>query len=330
LGIENCPVNLKYIQTRDQKKWGVLIEAIERRLSNMEIVNRPVPAKWSKIREALNEYESEPFILRSDFYEICQRKSIRLNKEEADLCLSYLKSLGDLLYFEEWELSDYIFLDHNWLTEGAYYILSDKNIKKNNGGFTKHRAYSTWEKKGYSDESKKILLGLMLKDQFDLCYELRRGVFITPILLPDDKPDSKVIHADLHFRYQYGFMPHGLFSRVMVRLHRLIDEEKVWKTGVRLLDSKSGTVAEVQHLNDKDSNQPVIDIKIKGTESGVRSMLELIRYNVGQLHEDFRNLNVQEMIGCNCPACRLKMSEKRKPSLLPKCERHHFYWGNTE
>jgi len=84
-----------------------------------------------------------------------------------------------------------------------------------------------------------MLVQLLLKDKFDICYELKheKDVFITPLLLPSDKPEDWIHETNLHFRYQYNFLPHGIFSRLMVRLHEKNDSEKKWKTGVRLIDS---------------------------------------------------------------------------------------------
>lgn len=299
----------------------MLNETIEEKLSGMEIVNRPVPKKWSLIRdelEKLKNVKGEKYITKDRFYEICSKPEIGLTHEQCDLCLYYFRELGDLVYFDSRDLCTHIFLDHNWLTRGLFYILSDKQIKENNGRFTRKQAYDQWASHGYNEEEKAMLLRLLLQDKFDICYELpdEKEVFITPLLLPDDKPALWKYETNLRFRYQYGFIPHGLFSRFIVQVHERIDAEQRWKTGVRLIDAIDGdtVMAEIQQYNDPEENQQVIDIKINGSKEGCKQLLSFVRTAVDKLHKDFKNISCKERVACNCEICSGLMKKGEKPS----------------
>ncbi len=312
LQIEREEVNLWKTRGIHKARWARLNGMIEEKLSNLEIVNREVPSKWSKVREFLVEKREEKYIRLNAFLKHC-KEQIGLNKEQANLALSYLRALGDVVHFDERDLRDYIFLDHNWLTEGVYYILADESIETGKGKFTEQQAFAKWEEHGYSEEAKSMLLKLMLKNQFDLSYEVSKDTFITPLLLPVDRPKSaKPLVANLHFRFQYGFMPHGLFSRAIVRLHEKIDGEKRWKSGVFLKEGKNR--AEIQQYNDPKDNQQVIDIRIEGDQKGCKSMLDFVRTNIEHLHKEFKNLKVYRKVGCNCAVCQDRMKGGDNPS----------------
>jgi len=319
LDIESLEVNLKETRGRDKTKWRLLNETIEKKLSALEIVNRPVPVKWTLIRDELDklrELKKEKYISKDKFYDICSK--FGLTRDHSDLCLYYFRELGDLVYFQETGLYNWIFLDHNWLTQGMYYILSDKKIEKDWGKFTRKQAFDEWSQHGYNEAEKGMLLQLLLKDKFDICYEPRDepDVFITPLLLPNDKPAKWECETNLRFRYQYGFMPHGMFSRLIVRLHEKIDGEIRWKTGVRLTHETNGDVvkAEVQQYTDPEENQRVIDIKLNGGKQGCKHLLQFIRNAIENLHKEFRNMRPTIWAACNCHVCAARTKSGENPS----------------
>ncbi|MCU4154544.1 leucine-rich repeat domain-containing protein [Carboxylicivirga sp. A043] len=319
LTINSIEVNLNQIQTRHKKRWASLQEMIAEKLSDIELVNRKVPRKWGLVRKALKEREGLRYIRKDEYYKLCEDPSIDFNKRQADWCLDYFRSVGDLVYFDDRDLCTHIFLDQNWLTKGMYYILSDKKIEERGGRFTREQAFSKWDSNNYSEEEKVMLINLLLKDKFDICYEIpdQKDVFITPLLLPSDKPKNGWEHeTNLRFRYHYGFIPHGLFSRLIVQLNDKIEKEQQWKTGMRLIDSFDGgnSFAEVQQFNDPQENQTVIDIKISGNKSGCKHMLSNIRHAVDKLHKDFKNINVKSKVACNCETCLKRMQSEEKPS----------------
>ncbi len=314
----NKPIEVDLSKTRGKYKteWQLLNETIEKKLSKLEIVNRSVPKTWSLIRDELEKKKQEKYISKDEFHKICSKPEIGLTHEQSDLCLSYLRELGDLAYFDDRDLVTYIFLDHNWLTKGLYYILSDKDIQKNNGSFTREQAYKRWDTYKYSEDEKAMLIRLLLKDNFEICYELpeKKDVYITPLLLPEDKPKEWEYKTNLHFRYQYGFIPHGIISRLIVQVHEKIDGENIWATGVRLIDKANDVRAEIQQITDPDDNQKTIDIKINGEKQESKKLLRFIRTAVEKLHEKFQNISFKEMIGCNCETCTSLMQKGEKPS----------------
>ncbi len=318
LKISSCEVNLKQTCGKDKTNWQMFQEEIQNQMSELEIVNRKIPTKWVLVRTELTKLVNEKYITKDKFHEICDQ--VELPRKHRELCLFYLSKLGDLVYFDDRGLSNRIFLDHNWLTQGIYHILSDNRIKERKGLFTRKQAYDLWDEKGYNETEKEMLLNLLSKDKFDICYEVkgRRDHFITPLLLPDDKPERWNNEINLYFSYQYGFIPHGLFSRLIVRIHEKIDGEKRWATGVCLIDQYEGKAvkAEVQQIVDPEDNRIKINIKINGSQEGCKQLLKFVRDEVESLHKDFKNIAVKELIACSCAKCKGLLQSGYKP---------HFY-----
>jgi internalin A len=316
LSIKSHEINLKEINQKNKAQWAAFLDDVSSELSELKIVNRVVPAKWSLVRDALND-TGKKHISKDEFYGLCRQPSIDLSETYSDLCLHYLAGLGELVYYDENNLANRIYLDQNWLTKGLYYILSDPKIKERGGSFTRQQAYESWGQHDYNEDEKQMLLSLLLKAKFDICYSLNDSdTYITPILLPSDKIGKWDKETHLHFRYQYSFMPHGMFSRLIVRLHEKIDSNMKWEFGVRLTDGEKNVFSEVQKTLNKESGQQVIDIRISGERYARKDLLSFVRREIEQIHNDFLNIKFEEKIACNCTKCEDLIGENKEPSFF--------------
>jgi internalin A len=141
------------------------------------------------------------------------------------------------------------------------------------------------------------LLQLMMR--FKLCYEIphRPRTYIAPQLLSPNQP--KYIWDDtdnLILRYHYDFMPKGMLTRFSVEMHKLIDNELIWKDGIILADSNArAEVIEAYYKNE-------IRIRVSGTIK--KSLREAIRHEFRKIHDSYERLRYQEYIPCNCLACK--------------------------
>jgi len=318
LQISAREVNLKYINQRAQADWKAFTNELAQHLSGLEIVNREVPRVWRQIRDGLQAMKAK-YITLDDYYALVEGLALppdtrKMTREEGQQCLAYLKSLGDLTYFEDRELAHLIFLDHNWLTDGLYYILSDGEIKDSSGRFTRAQAYAKWDAKEYSEVEKGMLIQLLLKDQYDICYETpsQKDEFITPLLLPAGKPGIWPHTPSLTYQYRYPFVPHGLFSRLIVRLNARIEDEKRWKTGVWLSHTAQGqtTRAEVEYVQHPEA---AFELRICGEPAGSQEMLQFIDHELENLHRDFRNLKVTRKVACVCDVCKAEVKAGNRP-----------------
>ena len=141
------------------------------------------------------------------------------------------------------------------------------------------------------------LIDLMCK--FELAYKLTNGDYMAPQLLPGDYRHDipwRGNQQNLFFVYQYGFMPRGILSRLIVRLHSMIYEEVRWYSGVFL--EWGGTRALVR----EDRARSRIVIRLEGSD--LRGLLAIVRREVEEIHASFGpKLPVEEKVPCNCETC---------------------------
>jgi GTPase SAR1 family protein len=302
LSLQRLDVNLAEI---GDGRFDTLLHTIKKQLSRLELVGKEVPARWVDIRKELEQSRAKKHIPIHEYFEICRKFEI---EREADqmLILRYFHLLGIVLHFcEDENLCDTLFLDPNWTVDAIYSVLADKKIEKSYGFIKKSDIDKIWRHKGYEFEERAKLLQLMLKDKFELCYKLpgTEDNYIVPLLLSPQKPEYDWDHKDnLQFRFQYPFMPKGIVSRLIVRMHENIHQNTVWNEGV--LFKKNGAMAQVIEQKTVKEGLKIIEIRLKGTPNSRKDLLTLIREEIKKIqNSSFPNLPYVEMVPCNCQEC---------------------------
>ncbi|MBN1349315.1 hypothetical protein JXJ21_07895, partial [candidate division KSB1 bacterium] len=302
LSLQRLDVNLADI---GDGRFDTLLHTIKKQLSRLELVGKEVPARWVDIRKELEQRRAKKHIPINEYFEICKKFEI---EQEADqmLILRYFHLLGIVLHFcEDENLCDTLFLDPNWTVDAIYSVLADKEIEKSHGFIKKSDIDKIWRHKGYEFEERAKLLQLMLKDKFELCYKLpgTGENYIVPLLLSPQIPDYDWDNKDnLQFRFQYPFMPKGIVSRLIVRMHENIHQNTVWNEGV--LFKKNGAMAQVIEQKTVKEGLKIIEIRLTGTPNSRKDLLTLIREEIKKIQSNsFPNLPYVEMVPCNCQEC---------------------------
>ncbi|MBW1615174.1 MAG: leucine-rich repeat domain-containing protein [Deltaproteobacteria bacterium] len=276
-----------------------------------------VPSNWINIKKKLDtikEKEKADYINIDRFYAICKKYNLT-DKAKQKIVLKTFNNIGILNYYEHASLADKIFLNPKWITEPIYFILKDSDISDNNGRFTKDTLFGFLDEKykkdkEYKESEKNILLSLMLKENFEICYKIDNKKYIAPQFLPDNAPDAFKDwnnQENLRFKAEYPFMPAGIMSRLIVRLNEYIKKENktplVWKKGV-VLNYKE-TDAYILDNIDKDAGIRFIDIRISGYTPNKRECLYIIRGEIEKIHKkSFRGITYKEKLACACPECK--------------------------
>ena len=232
----------------------------------------------------------------------------------------YLHQLGSLLHFQNDKgLMHFVILSPQWATDGVYTFLSAESISANNGRFTETAFIQLLAAKGYKKADAGLVLQLMTKNNFDICYEATEGNYVAAQLLPENRPPQYIWHKHagaLQFRYQYPIMPKGLMSRLIVRLSEYIEKrdeiEVVWKKGVILSiptdkNNPESRCRVLMYEDDAESKSGLrqIIIEVMGTPQGHRKhALQRVREEVESLHKKwFRSIKPDEMVPCCCSEC---------------------------
>jgi internalin A len=287
--------------------WDHLLNTIAKKLSELLVVGRENPKVWKTVKDRLDEIrEKSKYISLERYLEICTESGID-NEDDALFLLSYLHDIGIALNFKgDSNLANMVFLDPNWITKAIYQVLSDDNIEKQNGTFQKEWLFRSWKAKDYRINECNHLLNLMLKNKFNICYEMegKADTFIVPLKLPQKIPPYTWNPKDnLNFRYQYPFMPEGILSQLIVHINEHIEEHLVWGKGVVI--RKNSCRAEIQQTYNPLSGLKYIGIRVAGEKLDARKdMLKNVRYEMNKIHRNlFPTMKVSELVVCNCKYC---------------------------
>lgn len=276
--------------------WSALLQELEKHFLKLEHIGQPNPKTWAKVREALS-IDNRETMSREAFLQLCYDEGVK--REEDALRLSdYLHHLGEILHFQDDPvLADLLILKPTWGLDAVYRVLDNAAIVDNWGEFSRQDLRRLWHEPHYKPYQHELL---RLMENFQLCYPLsdKPDTFIAPQLLKESVPEYAWDRVNnLQLRYQYPiFMPRGILSRAIVKLHHRIEEQKlVWRAGV-ILKSR---YARAELLELRGENE--IRIRISGRNK--RDLLMEIVRALEELHQGFPKLQYNKLIPCNCQTC---------------------------
>ena len=306
--IENLPQlrerfpNLKEVIELDlsdvplAETWPDLLRELERHFMGLEHVSKPRPRTWVEVRQALQE-DTRDFISKYEYLELCDRLGIKREADASQLS-DYLHNLGDILHFQEDPfLVDLVILKPTWGLDAVYRVLDNPAILENVGRFALKEVRELWHEAHYEEHHYELL---RLMQNFQLCYRLpgEEDTFIAPQLLGDEAPEYDWNSDDnLQLRYRYPvFMPRGMLSRAIVKLHQRIEDQRlVWRSGVVLRDKYAR--AELLEL----PGEREIRIRVAGRNK--RDLLMEVVRAFDDLHRGFPKLPIERRLPCKCSTC---------------------------
>ncbi len=294
----NVKAEIQRVNFATKRGLKDLINTIKFHIQKLNHVGDKLPKTWVRVRRELERIRLEKdYISDKEFYDISEFNGIS-DFEKAHQLSNYLHDLGVFLHFKDGSiLEKTIILNNSWATDAVYKILDNEHIKKNNKGvFKKSDIVNIWSDKMYERKQKEIL-ALMLK--FELIYQVEpnKDSFILPQLLPVSQPEFNWNYDDsIKLRYSYGFMPEGILSKFIVRMHRYIYmKSMVWREGV-ILKRFSNNALIIETYGEKE-----IQIFVEGPEP--RLFLTLITEEFDRINNSYKHINVEKLIPCNCEEC---------------------------
>lgn len=266
--------------------------------SNLPHIGNALPKVWVDIRDELEtlKQSGKNYITETEYLEICKK---HYRKEESALYLSeYFHDLGVLLHFQDdIELKDTVILNHEWLTTGVYKILDDKKVIEQKGRFSNSDIKRIWADEDFKFKIRE-LISMMKNKKFDLCFELPNGDYLIPRLLPVDEVEHtwESLPENTKFEFRYKFMPKGILTRLIVKMNSDIYDNKYWRYGVILHYDGMKAFIKEKYFENK------ITIELSGQNK--REYLYAIRKVFKEIHKDYNNLKVSQMVPCNCSHCK--------------------------
>jgi internalin A len=281
-----------------------ILDAVQHHISQLPHIGTPLPKTWVNVRKALED-DLRNYISQDEFLTLCDTQGFKRRQDKLQLS-GYLHDLGVCLHFQDDPvLKHVVILKPEWGTAAVYKTLDTPKVRAKLGCFTQTDLSTIWSDAQYADMHDELLQLMM---RFKLCYEIphRPKTYIAPQLLSPNQPEYDWDdNNNLILRYHYEFMPKGMLTRFIVEMHKLIDNELVWKEGVILKDENArAEVIEAYYKNE-------IRIRIAGKLK--KPLLENIRHEFRKIHESYNKpedppekhrLHYQEFIPCNCSVCK--------------------------
>jgi internalin A len=285
-----------------------LTETIRSTLSQMPHLLDKLPKRWMDIRAELNARQDD-YITQEDYFAVCL--SQQMEKDKALFLSDYLHDLGIILHYrQDPVLADTVILKPEWATGAVYALIDSLEIQNSKGRFNRANLGRYWNPDIYPAEKHPQLIRLI--EKFELCFNIvDTDDYIIPGLLPSQRPaiDMEAYRSthNLHLRYSYDFMPAGIITRFISRLHYLIREDHYWNNGVELEFFGSSA------LVISDSAQKRIRVSVSGSNNS--QLMGVIRSHFDHIHETLNMKiaeHVFEEVPCICSQCQ-------------KSEKPHFF-----
>jgi len=288
-------VDLYKVDSEDGRGIPVLKEAISQTAWDLPHMRTLWIKSWFNVRERLEKDERD-WIEFNEFRQICASEG--LDGKETDILNESLHYLGVILHFRDrLELTNMMILKPDWAT-GAFYKVLDTQSVKDRGGILLHSELEEiWDASIYPADIHPKLLELMNK--FELAYELpdERSHLVAE-LLPATEHEFEWDDTDnLRFYYHYDFLPAGVVTRFIVRVHQDLECESdgahlCWREGAVLSREGTNALVRVKPL------ERLIEIKIDGDKK--RELLAIIRREFDHINSPIKKVNITAEIPCNC------------------------------
>jgi len=304
-----------------------LREAIANIAATLPGMGRPVPIKWQRIRELLEE-SCKTHLPYKDTIALCEEHG--LEGFAAELFVRVSHTLGYLIHYHyDPILKDIVILKPDWLAKAISFVLDDETTRCRNGLVEFNHLSQLWShppfkgESGYPKDLHQKFLRLM--ERFDLSYKVildqaSREESTTSLiaqLVPDNRPEQlsgwgeqpeegdrqQVQICRIVDDRGQNANAEGLFYQLIVRLHKYslgrnnYENSVHWQRGLMLDNGYNGR-ALLEHTGN--------DVKITVRAAYPERFLAYLTEEVKWLVESFwEGLNCNIMVPCIAP-CGMK------------------------
>ncbi|MFZ4700980.1 MAG: COR domain-containing protein, partial [Candidatus Methylumidiphilus sp.] len=301
--VHNRVFQTDFSQAESEIEFADLRREIVHQASLLPHVERDYLASFVELRGKLEmEADRETHYLSWEDY-------LKLMPElSEDLLRDYANALtffGVCQYFpNDAMLSQFVFLRPKWIIDALFALLLHPSLETKRGHFSENDTFKIWE--GYEYKGMHALLVRMM-EEFELCYRVEGGnhSYILPQRLPSesntygwDEP------GDTPVQYRYKFMPKGILTRLICRLHDRIETDpergqRVWCDAVifTLPDGKGRVFAREVY------SENTIELRASGDKRA--DMLNEVIRKMDDINRDakYDNLQVDKLMPCPCEEC---------------------------
>ena len=275
---------------------GEVLRVLEADLPDM---NKPLPASYLAVKDAVAERAAEARVLTDDAYaDLCREHGVD-NADSRRGLLRLLHQFGTVVAYgleagSDAAMKSVRLLDPNWLTTAIYTVLEKVKVEERGGVFSRGDLAEWLDAEVYDAEHHEFVVAMMRDPKLSLCYRLpgEEERFLAPEGLPVNSPGLiaglEGAGADmLRFRYRYDSLPRGLVPRLIVGLHTALEDPPMaWLSGMRLRIGEATVVVE--------GGDKVVEIAVTG--DGRLSALTHVRRAMEEAHGVYAEIGAQAVV----------------------------------
>ena len=303
------------------EQMAELRQKIQEEVRAMPQVRVLFSADYLAVKDEL-ETLSEPNISHREFVRVCEQHGVS-DAQDQDTLLDLLHDLGTVLYFRDADGNPLLpalgVLNPNWVTRGVYLIVTHPALKdKFKGRLTMNLLREILSAPEYSRHIEDIA---KLLERFELCYRADDSSYWLPSLMEKDEPAALGdFTSAMKFEYWYPELPKSVIVRFIVKAHKMILDNKVWRYGAVLkLDGNTALIR-------ADERDKRVSIFIAGEESTRRDALAILRAQFDDIHAMFATPPESFIYPPQYPDLRLPFADM-KTLAKTKTEREEVYQG---
>lgn len=277
------------ISCRDEIGLLEFRTALQETLNDIEVLNTLWPKSWFNIKQSLEQMNAS-FIDYGQYTDICAKNAVPAT-EIQDTLVRFLRDLGIVVHFPDFDLQDVYVLDPLWVTEGVYKILNSPHLAETGGVLDLHQLHHILTPHAqYPRDKHRYLVDLMKK--FELCHTINDNVVLVPDLLEVQEPEIDIDFGDsLQFRIDYrDFLPRSIMPRFLVKMHQDVHRCLRWRSGVVLHNATFQSTAVVRC----DYAASQINIQVTGARR--RDYFVALLFFFREIHDNFEKLRYDERV----------------------------------
>ena len=295
----NCFIK---VSCKNNENIDLFKDKLAELIPTTELFKTEIDERWISLNNKLQEETKRKYYLgESRFVEICNEANLT-KKEEQKNAITFLHDLGQVLHFDNLNLSEYYVLNPYWITYGAYQILTSAYAGKMKGKVgmdeleyivneeeDKKDIYqpANYKKIKYSSNDRRFLIDIL--HEFKLCFWVPDGNhIIIPDLLDTAEPlniTETIRYSDksIQFVYEYDYLPKSIMPNIMVETQNIT--EIIWRTGCVLYND--GCKALITNYHNR------ISIIVIGEHKKKREFMSVIRYIIDSINQKLSNKPVR-------------------------------------
>jgi len=292
----------RYVQISCKTGQGLdkVRELLEKTISELLHARTLWSVSWLAVKEELEQMRQGSRLkdyIHYDLYDqLCNKHGVY--KHHRDTLISWLNELGVVTYFADPQLNETNVINPSWLTEAFYAIINSEMLAGSFGRFSLSDLRNILDAEKYPHRKYAFLMALMTK--FELCYEFDEGNYLIPDLLKKEEPAIALyINTPLNFKFKYStLLPKAILPKFIVRRHREIRDELMWRSGLVMTDKSYGSSAIVR----LDEEEKEIAVSVWGEDK--KGYLASIRSTFNSINGLYDGLEFEELVPCYCKTCK--------------------------